>query len=816
VALTATRGAAILLNQANYWSAQGRPELAQQALDRLLSLEPNNPEVLASAVEVATQNGEGSTAETYLARLHQIAPGSPSANRAAAAMRAATVDPAALAEARRLAQAGQREAAMQRYREIFPNGEVPDMYAAEYYQTLASTSFENFREARLAMEQVAERSPENRSLQLTYAQMLTYRETTRADGIERLRVLAQSADMASGARAAWRQALLWQGPSGETVAQIEAYLQLFPGDAELQAKLDEAKSAGPDPQFEVRMQAFEALNGNRFDDAERGFESAIAVNVDDVDAIIGLGMVRRHQSRQAEARQLLDRAVALVPDRRDEFLRTMGYVNGDGTLYTEGGGRGGGNARVAIPSVQARQALQRGQLDQAENFARRAARGDAGQQTEAAVILGQIAVRRGDYSTAEVRFREALSRRRNLSEAQGALYNVLLLQGRYADADRFVVETGYRPTPGAQAFRSSALREEAQRSRDVESQIALLRGALAADSGNAWAAYDLSRLLKSRGQRDEARRIEQDLVSRGTPDMLFAASLLSNADGRLADTVARLQAIPADSRSAEASRLLAQNQQALEVRRLEQAARGNPRSEAAQRLLALAARPDPTGETPAAVIRAFTRLRQTANADAAARAANPGSASTTPVARVAIAGALLDAGRSSDAEALASSVERDPRLGAEARQRAASVRTGSAVVAADRLSYGGDRRAALDRLTPALSQAPENPQVQLSLARIYAGSGRAAEASEIAEGVLRRDSGNVQARAVAGEAAVARNAIGRAEEILREGRANGADELQMALLDARIARARSDHIRARHALEAAARLRGDQLRGGNP
>ena len=61
-----------------------------------------------------------------------------------------------------------------------------------------------------------------------------------------------------------------------------------------------------------------------------------------------------------------------------------------------------------------------------------------------------------------------------------------------------------------------------------------------------------------------------------------------------------------------------------------------------------------------------------------------------------------------------------------------------------------------------------------------------------------------------------RGQIGRAEQLLSEGRARRADELQMALLEARIARSRDDQVRARRALEAAARLRGEQLRAANP
>ena len=105
--------------------------------------------------------------------------------------------------------------------------------------------------------------------------------------------------------------------------------------------------------------------------------------------------------------------------------------------------------------------------------------------------------------------------------------------------------------------------------------------------------------------------------------------------------------------------------------------------------------------------------------------------------------------------------------------------------------------------------------MQLSLARVYSGSGRGLEALRIAEPILEANPDYVRARAVAGEAAVVSNAIGRAEQILRDGRSRGADELQMALLEARIARARDDQLRARRALEEAARLRAMQLRASN-
>jgi predicted Zn-dependent protease len=150
------RAAAILLDQANYWSAQGRPELAQQALERLLLLEPNNPDVLATAAEVSALNGQRALAEGYVARLNQMAPGTPAAARGAAALLVVAVDQAGL-----------------------------------------------------------------------------------------------------------RQALLWQGPSGESLVQIQEYLKVFPADPEITEKLNQSQPTAADRTSAARVQGFQLLATNR-------------------------------------------------------------------------------------------------------------------------------------------------------------------------------------------------------------------------------------------------------------------------------------------------------------------------------------------------------------------------------------------------------------------------------------------------------------------------------------------------------------------------------------------------------------------------
>ncbi|WP_376093387.1 tetratricopeptide repeat protein [Roseomonas sp. CCTCC AB2023176] len=811
-ARTTSRAGGILLDQANYWSAQGRPNMALSALERLIALEPNNAEVLSVAAEVAIQNGDRAAAESYLARVAQIAPGSPAQARAQAALRSSSVDQLALGEARRLAQAGQREAAMQRYREIFPNTEVPDAYAAEYYQTLASVSSENFRDAVNALREAVRRQPENRALQLAYAQLLTYREVTRSEGVERLAALSQIADIASGARAAWRQALLWQGPSGESEEQINVYLARYPDDQEIIAKLAEIRAVTADPVAEARIRGFELLRDNKIAEAEALFNNVLTLDANEPTGLLGLAMVRRRQSKEVEARELLERATAVAPDRRAEFLESLGYNEEDlrlgrglpgrnvpgGAMAGRGGGRGGGNVNYTPPSVPARRALAANRLDEAARLAQRAAgERDEGQKIEASVILGRVALQRRDYVTAEVRFREALNRRRSLPEAQQGLYAALAGQRKFAEADAFASANGFRPNEGTNLARAAALRQEAVRENDADVQISLLRGAVAAAPEDVWSRHDLARVLKARGQREEALRIERELLNRRTVDGMFAAALLANQDGRAADTVARLEAIPARAMTADGRRLLELNRRIVEVQRLGRLARGNPTGDAARQLVAIAAQPDPTGEIPASVVRTFGALRQGGNAEAAARAAGAGNPDASPRARAILAAALLDAGERDDARRTVAEVDRDPRLGLDG-VRGPVVRTASTGSAN-----------ALQQENPL-----DNRRPQLSIARVYANSGRTEEGLLIAENVLAQNPANVEARSVAGEAAVLNGSFSRAEELLREGRAIGADELQMALLEARIARARRDTFRARRALEEAARLRGEQLRAG--
>ena len=136
-----------LLDQANYWRLQNRPELVLRTLERVLIVDPRNVDALTGAAQAQAQLGNRQAAEGFLSRLRQVAPSDPRLSDTDITVRAQTVDQGALAEARRLGQAGRAAEAAQRYRELFRGAAPPDAYAQEYYATLAGTD-QGYAEAR--------------------------------------------------------------------------------------------------------------------------------------------------------------------------------------------------------------------------------------------------------------------------------------------------------------------------------------------------------------------------------------------------------------------------------------------------------------------------------------------------------------------------------------------------------------------------------------------------------------------------------------------------------------------------------------------
>ena len=791
VVLAAARPVDILIRQAERWLGLERLELAASSIERALAAEPRNTQALATAARIEAARGNRAGAATISARLREAGGTEEQRSAAETAVRAASLDRNAIEEARRLARDGRNEEAAARYRQAFGQAGPPPAFQQEYFATIAGTRTGG-EEGRRGLAGLAEGPTATPRARLAYAQTQTFAPASRQDGIRRLTALVGDPEVGEEARRAWRQALLWSAGEPGYAPQVQAYLQRFPNDAEMRQAQQAALAASPraDPGATLRQEGFQRLETGAaagLREGARQFEAALAANPRDADALGGLGIVRLRENRPAEARQLLERAIAADPGRAASWQPAL-----DGAAY-------------GLELAEARAALRRNDVDAADTIARSAARRQVEDRTDVEVLLGQVALRRSDPAAAEQRFRTALSRRPGFPPAREGLTQALRAQGRLAELPRIA---GAAPPPAEPV---SPLRGEAARTTDPIVAEALLRQAMTTAPNDPWLRLDLARALRRQGQQVPARTTLEELVIRDPrPDSLFAAALFADEDGRMADAEGFLNRIPPASRSTDMSRLQTRIRTQRDVQRAAQGL-GRATADARVQLLTIAARPDPTGSTAAAVIRAFGDANDRFGAAEAARVGEAANRTAGPQSRLAIAGALLGAGLEGEALALAEQLEGAATLTGEQRRDVASLRAGIAVRSSDRLNAEGNQALAFERLRPTLERDPENTDANLALARLHQGARDPREAQRIAEAMLARNPRNFDARQGAMDAAIALRQHARAEALLAEGQEIFPRESRMTLLEARVARAFDQEERARRALETAAAQRRAEL-----
>jgi len=799
VAPASARPVDILIRQAERWLSLERFDLAASSIERALAVEPRNAAALALSARIEGARGNRAAAAAITARLREA--GATDEQRAAAetAVRAASIDRNAIEQARRLAREGRADEAAARYRAIFGAAGPPPQYAQEYFSALAGTRA-GTAEGQRGLGRLAESPGAAPRARLTFAQTQTFQPGTRQEGIRGLQALVGDPEVGREARQAWRQALVWSAADPAFAPQVQAYLQRFPDDTEIRQAQQAALAAAPrsDPGATLRQEGFQRLEtggaaGLR--ESARQFEAALAANPRDADALGGLGIVRLRENRPAEARQLLERAVAVDPSRAVQWQSAL-----DGAAY-------------GLELAEGRAALRRNDIDAADTIARSAARRSVEDRTDAEVLLGQVALRRGDAPAAEQRFRTALSRRPGFAPAREGLAQALRAQGRLAELPRIA---GAQPLPGEGAGFSGTpgeagrLRSEAARVSEPVVAEALLRQAMTSAPNDPWLRLDLARVLRRQGRTNEALAMLEELAARDSrPDAFFAAALFADEDGRLGEADALLSRIPPGSRTPDMSRLQARIRTQRDVQRVAQTYARNP-PEARTALLTIAARPDPSGATAAAVITALGNAGDRFGAAEAARVGEAANRNAGVPLRVSIAGALLGAGLDGEAGALADQLS-SGNLTGEQRRDLAALRGGIAIRAADRLNAEGNQAQAFEQLRPTLEREPENAAANLALARLFQGARDPAEAQRIAEAMLGRNPRNFDARQGAIDAAIALGQQRRAETLLVEGKELFPNDSRLSLLEARLARSFNEDGRAMRALQTAAGQRRAEL-----
>ncbi|CAG2151228.1 cellulose biosynthesis protein BcsC [Cupriavidus plantarum] len=763
----------VLVDQGKYWQARGRADRAAESWQKILRLDPNQPEALYGMGVAELEAGRADSARSYLDRLNRVQPNSALSRQLAQSIQRGSAGTRQQVEqARELARSGQADEAVKRYEQA-AGGAVPQGdLALEYYQTLGGTA-QGWDQARRGLEQIARNNPSDARAQLALAQHLTYRDNTRRDGIRQLEALAARPDVGAQAAEAWRRALNWLGGRPADAPFYQAWLATHPDDAPIRAKLDAItrqteteraaaaadplRAAAADPLRAVVQQGFAALNaGDQVRAAER-FQSVLTQRPNDADALAGMGVLRLKQEKFAEASDFLERAAR----------------NGAGTRYRQAQN----SAQYWLLVQQATAAREAGNRSQARQLLERAVRldaGDGGAQTSAQVALADLLAEDRQYAQAEAAYRRVLQRQPDNPDATRGLVSVLAAQNKSTEALALVerMTPAQRDKVGSvgrlRADQARAEARQALQAGDAARARRLLEDAMAADPMNPWVRLDVARNYVAMGMPEQARNVMDNLLASAPTNVeaLFASALLASETNAWQRGLDLLEQIPAAQRTAEMGTL---------QRRLWVHAE-------AERASGLAA----AGQQPAAlgVLQQAERFAQGDPELTGALAQGYADAGDDQRALTLMRGAmsrsvLPDVGTQLQYAAILLKTRQDMELAGLLRQLAGAqmtarqrrdyddLRVAYIVRQADALTEAGDLVAAYDMLAPALSERGGSSAVRASLARMYAQAGENKQALDIYQSVLAREPNNLDMRLAAIGTATAAKEYRWAEQALQ-------------------------------------------------
>jgi Tfp pilus assembly protein PilF len=796
-----------LLAQAKYWQANGAPSQSLDSLRRLLQLDPTNADALVLRVQIELTQGDTVSASQDMATLRQLQPTAAQIPLLARmqAEAANPVDTDALTAARNAAQAGNYALAVSLYRQAFHGSAPPSAYALEYYQTMAGTP-DGWGQTLSGLSDIVSENPGDLQAQLAFARVETYQASERQAGISRLAALTSYPAIARGAATAWKQALAFLPETPDSVPLYQAYLAKFPNDPQVQTFISAAntpKAASPaDTEGDDRAKAFAALNAGDLSSAASLFQAALAIETNDPDALGGMGLVRLRQGESGAARDFLQRAIAADPAAAAQWKAALS------------------GADRAAAYASATSLLNAGDLTHAERALNEIIAG-GGDTTGAYEMLATAQTRQGDLAGAAASWRAVLARDPHNGQALVGLGSILSRQGDQQGAQTLFQQAAASGQGALVASaQADALRRQARAASNPTVALALARAAVAAAPDDPWARLDLARALKSAGQNGEARQQMDQLIGGPNPSTadLQAAALFAAGDDRLADANALVARLPASAMTPDMRAIQARFALTRQVANAVAQGAGNP-ALTRQLLVTMAATPDPDGSRGAAIATALVNAGDPEGAQLAIQTAIAANPAADAAALMNYANALLNAGQDSTALQLVQNLQSRGGLTPDQQQTLTALSDGLAIRASDRLAKAGKLADAYDQLAPGLAKSPDDPALNMALARLYQDDHQPKQALAINQALLTNDPHNLEARDGAVNAAIAAGDTKTASQLVQTGESLQPNEPRVWVMAANLAQAQGDNGAALSDLQTAQTLRQQQLiaqSGGAP
>ncbi len=762
----------VLLEKAQFWLDRGQDSVAIAAYRRALVADPTNIDALIGALRAELQAGHLDDAEKLEARLRQVSPNHPYLDSVAAILHRSPQQTALLAEARSLQNGGDKLGALAKYREMIGTGKIPDDITGEYYFALIATLDDGTVEredAYTALDDVVKSRPTDLALKIDEARSMMLSPDHRSDAIDIYQAMAQLPTQRDRIQPLWRMAILWSGVDLKTRDQLDIYLQEFPSDPEIDARVAVMRTDLPKRTLLPLMLGNQAEEAGDLKTADAQFARALKIDPQDTDVLSMIAVLRFKQGRTAEGQALVNQAIALQPERKQKILAMVGQ---DPVA----------NAKAADDAMRAFMVQYRevtrltdaGQYAAAEALLKQL----IGTSKEAGgyMQLAAIQSKAGHDEQAIDSLHHALDASPDLAEANFTLGIALNKAGKLDEAQPYLAraEAGFlrknNPDGARQAREADAdrLMKLAMRLSDPIARMAGLQAALARDPAGSWTRLALAHALVEAAKPDEAARmmlpVEKTAAAAGAPpsavaeQAINAAFLWATERGDTARSGALAQSLPPEKRTPA---MMARLEQVTLDRQLA-AARG--RSNEAAMLLSLAAHADPDGSRGALIGRALVRL----NDVVALRAALAVGIVATPPPAVQTRlryGWLLGDAHQYEAARSVVSVFNAADLADGQRRELARLYEALMVSEAEVALQGKQVARAETLAQPWLQQTPRSDAVQVVGARIAIARGHAADAMPVLQAVLRHDPRNADANSAIIDAAVALGDLSQADDL---------------------------------------------------
>ncbi|MGA3332979.1 MAG: cellulose synthase subunit BcsC-related outer membrane protein [Terracidiphilus sp.] len=288
------------MEKARALEARGRPDMAIQLWQQILLSTPENTEAITGLARDYKLIGSLDQANQALDRLRKISPNDPEIAKIEA-MSSTSAESEQLRHAGEFTRQGRNDDAMRIYRQLYgdqpPNGDI----ALAYYQTLYGTA--NGKQAAIdGMRALVDRNPGDPRYAIALGAMLTYEQRTRAEGIR----ILQAHPKDPAAQAALRQALIWDSANPASAAGLREYLKTHPQDTEVATLLkgNEARLAQMNSgiaRTPAERAAFAALNARRLDEADKRFTELLQQEPNNGRVEAGMGFLRMRQQNFGDA-----------------------------------------------------------------------------------------------------------------------------------------------------------------------------------------------------------------------------------------------------------------------------------------------------------------------------------------------------------------------------------------------------------------------------------------------------------------------------------------------------------------------------------